>query len=67
VITDKLNSPVGQVWHGKRVIPAFRKEEGVYFLRTSVEDIDEVIFWEIYNTIREIEASFYGKHIVMQS
>ena len=44
------------VW--KRVIPASRKEEGVYFLRTSVKDIDEVTFWEIYNTIREIEASF---------
>jgi transposase len=44
------------VW--KRVIPASRKEEGVYFLRTSVKEIDEVTFWEIYNTIREIEASF---------
>jgi transposase len=42
----------------KRVVPASRKEEGVYFLRTSEKEIDEVTFWEIYNTIREIEASF---------
>lgn len=42
----------------KRIIPASRKEEGVYFLRTSIKEIDEVTFWDIYNTIREIEASF---------
>ena len=35
----------------KRVIPASRKEEGVYFLKTSEKEIDEVTFWEIYNTI----------------
>lgn len=42
----------------KRVIPSSRKAEGVYFLRTSIKDIDEVVFWNIYNTIREIESSF---------
>jgi len=42
----------------KRVIPTSRKEEGVYFLRTSIKEIDEVAFWDIYNTIREIESSF---------
>ncbi len=44
------------IW--KRVIPTSRKEEGVYFLRTSVKEIDEVAFWNIYNTIRDIESSF---------
>jgi transposase len=42
----------------KRTIPVSRKAEGVYFLRTSIKDIDEVAFWNIYNTIREIESSF---------
>jgi len=42
----------------RKIIPTSRKEEGVYFLRTSVKDIDEVTFWDIYNLIREIEASF---------
>jgi transposase len=42
----------------KKIIPASRKEEGVYFLRTSVKQVDEKGFWAIYNTIREIEAVF---------
>ncbi|KAF0236252.1 MAG: transposase IS4 family [Prolixibacteraceae bacterium] len=36
----------------KKILPASRKEEGVYFLRTSEKDINEVTFWEIYNPIR---------------
>ena len=31
---------------------------GVYFLRTNLALKDEVVIWNIYNTIREIEASF---------
>ena len=31
---------------------------GIYFLRTSLLMQDEVIIWNIYNTIREIESSF---------
>ncbi|NLD98572.1 MAG: IS1634 family transposase [Fibrobacter sp.] len=42
----------------KKVIPKARKEEGVYFLRTSEKNIDEKGFWDIYNIIREIEATF---------
>lgn len=42
----------------KKIIPVSQKKEGVYFLRTSIKEIDEVTFWDIYNTIREIEASF---------
>ena len=37
-----------------------RKEStlGVYFLKTDLPLIDEVLIWNIYNTIREIESSF---------
>ena len=42
----------------KKIIPATRKTEGVYFLRTSVKQIDEKSFWDIYNTIREVESAF---------
>ncbi len=37
-----------------------RKEAtlGIYFLRTSLLLDDEVMIWNIYNTIREIESSF---------
>ena len=31
---------------------------GVYFLRTDMNMRDEVVIWNIYNTIREIESSF---------
>lgn len=31
---------------------------GIYFLRTSLSFTDEVIIWNVYNTIREIENSF---------
>src|ERR1019366_3228148 len=31
---------------------------GIYFLRTNMKVEDEVIVWNIYNTIREIEATF---------
>ena len=31
---------------------------GIYFLRTNIEVTDEVVVWNIYNTIREIENAF---------
>jgi len=31
---------------------------GMYFLRTSLKIADEVVIWNIYNTIREIEHTF---------
>ena len=31
---------------------------GIYFLRTNLNVKDEVIIWNIYNTIREIESTF---------
>ena len=34
------------------------KSAGIYFLRTSLVDIDEKAFWSIYNVIREIEYTF---------
>ena len=42
----------------KKITPKTRKSEGVYFLRTSIKNIDEQMFWDIYNTIREIESVF---------
>jgi hypothetical protein len=34
------------------------KQVGIYFLRTSLMQLDEHTFWTIYNTIREIEYTF---------
>lgn len=33
-------------------------KQGVYFLRTNLEQTDEALEWMIYNTIREIESTF---------
>lgn len=34
------------------------KTKGVYFIRTNHKNIDENKLWDIYNTIREVEATF---------
>ncbi len=34
------------------------KDAGVYFLRTNIEKPNESTIWNIYNTIREVEATF---------
>lgn len=34
------------------------KQAGIYFLRTSLMELDEQTFWKIYNVIREIEYTF---------
>ena len=34
------------------------KKEGIYLLRTTLNPNDERTHWEVYNTIREIEATF---------
>ena len=38
-----------------------RSSEGVYFLLTNLQEKDEKTMWNIYNTIREIEATFHQK------
>ena len=35
-----------------------QKQEGIYFLRTSLNQRDEQMLWTIYNIIREIEYTF---------
>lgn len=34
------------------------KEKGVYFIRTSYQNPSEKELWDVYNTIREVEATF---------
>jgi hypothetical protein len=37
---------------------AVENKDGYYLLRTSLNEQDEAVQWEIYNTIREVEATF---------
>lgn len=34
------------------------KEQGIYFLKTSLKDKDEATIWKIYNALREVESTF---------
>ena len=38
--------------------PIIKENQGVYFLRTSLDIKEEETVWKIYNTIREIEYTF---------
>jgi len=42
----------------KRKLLSTSPGDGVYFIRTNLLRIDEKAMWDIYNTIREIEAAF---------
>ncbi|MHC1775301.1 MAG: IS1634 family transposase [Lentimicrobium sp.] len=55
-VESKKDEATNLTW--QKIVPPARKNEGVYFLRTSLKEIDENTFWTIYNTIREIESSF---------
>jgi len=44
------------IYKKKQVKP--RVTQGVYFLRTSKSNLDQKDFWNIYNTLTEIEATF---------
>lgn len=58
-IDDKTNKATGIWWEKDRLKEADRQHKlGVYFLRTDLNMADEVVIWNIYNTIREIESSF---------
>ncbi len=53
---EKNQNAIEITWTKKK--PKTQSDEGVYFLRTNIQKIAEREFWEIYNTIREIEATF---------
>lgn len=45
-------------WKRKAIKPKTAATEGVYFIRTNIEDTNEQSVWNIYNLIREIEHTF---------
>jgi transposase len=60
VTTDKDNIIATALSWSKNEQQFAKKEAslGLYFLRTSLLLEDEVMIWNIYNTIREVESSF---------
>lgn len=59
-INDKSNKNVVDLQWKKDISKDQQKIEGLgrYFLRTSMDMKDEVIIWNVYNTIREVESTF---------
>ena len=64
-VLSKDGTATNLKWHKKEV--KTRSSEGVYFIRTTMPPKSEETIWATYNTIREIESTFYAKHIIMHS
>ena len=60
VVADEKTKVVTEItWKKDEAKHAAKLEGlGIYFLRTNLNVSDEVIVWNIYNTIREIESTF---------
>lgn len=57
VIADDDNKNAIDIkWVKKETTP--NSEDGVYFIRTSLQEKEEKILWTIYNTLTEVEATF---------
>lgn len=54
---SKVNGLATKVSFIKKEVET-KATDGVYFLRTSIQTIDEQTCWNIYNTLIEVEASF---------
>lgn len=56
---EKTNSAIEMSWKKDPIKYEAKIESlGIYFLRTNLNVTDEVVVWDIYNTIREIENTF---------
>ena len=52
--TDKAGIVTSIQWKQKEI----DNKDGFYLLRTTLDEKDETVQWAIYNTIREVEATF---------
>lgn len=46
------------IWQKKKTEKTSATDHGVYFIRTNIEKSNEVQMWNVYNTVREVEATF---------
>ena len=59
IADEKTNQATEMTWKKDEVKYQDKIESlGIYFLRTNIQVTDEVVVWDIYNTIREIESAF---------
>ena len=59
IAEEKTNHATEMTWKKDEVKYQNKIESlGIYFLRSNIQVTDEVVVWDIYNTIREIESAF---------
>ena len=59
IAEEKTNHAIEMTWKKDEAKYQNKIESlGIYFLRTNIQVTDEVVVWDIYNTIREIESAF---------
>lgn len=57
-VVEENGTAVSMQWSFKVLNVKEDKTKGVYFIRTNYDDPNEKELWEVYNTIREVEATF---------
>jgi transposase len=57
-LTEKEGLATALAWSVKQNRTSEDKTKGVYFIRTNIKKPNEKELWNIYNTIREVEATF---------
>jgi hypothetical protein len=56
---DKDNINIISIdWKANETAIKKEKEQGIYFLKTSLKDNHEATIWKIYNALREVESTF---------
>lgn len=56
---DQIQTNVIKIeWQANEIAVKKEKEQGIYFLKTSLKDKDEATIWKIYNALREVESTF---------
>jgi hypothetical protein len=57
-VKEKDGKAIALKWRIQTIKTKEDKTKGVYFIRTNYENPNEKELWDIYNTIREVEATF---------
>lgn len=58
IVIQEKDQVATLITYTRKPLPPTKQTHGVYFLRTTLKPSDEKKFWEIYNTLTEVEATF---------
>jgi transposase len=58
IVIQEKDQVATLITYTRKPLPPTERTQGVYFLRTTLKPSDEKKFWEIYNTLTEVEATF---------